>query len=244
MHEILNTLDRSGVPPGIVTTTSLFVAHILKRDYPEIEVRASVNMRLDSTGALEYLGNLFDSFYLRRDLQRDLTAVRMFSEWSRKHGKKMCMLANSGCLRNCPAQTFHDNIVAHLAEIRNGKEPPLFQPCLCRKLFGDPSRLVEFLKASWIRPEDLREYDPYVSVVTLATREHSNPRLVIHAYAEQKFSGNLLDLTEPCFSPVVAPLQLKNERFPPGWKNIAGTCAANCTHCGKCDAVLKQILVP
>ncbi|MBO4511346.1 MAG: hypothetical protein J5746_01145, partial [Victivallales bacterium] len=76
-HEIvvmLKHFEEAGLLPDIVTTTSPFVASVIKKAYPDMELRASVNMRIDSTLAMEYLSDLFDSFYIRRDLQRDLSA--------------------------------------------------------------------------------------------------------------------------------------------------------------------------
>ena len=35
-------------------------------------------------------------------------------------GKELYMLANSGCLNNCSAHVFHDNLVAHEAQIAGG----------------------------------------------------------------------------------------------------------------------------
>lgn len=240
---LLDYLGSRDLLPDIVTTASPFVAEIVRRHFPAVERRASVNMRLDSTLALSYLGGLFDSFYLRRDLQRDLSAVKLFHAWCLKQGKSLCLLANSGCLRNCPGQTFHDNLVAHdegVASIANVAD---FQPHLCRGLYSDKNNLIEFLRGSWIRPEDIERYKPYVSVVKLATRRHSHPRMVIGAYAAGKFFGNLADLTEPSFSREFAPCIIDNRLFPENWHAIAGACAANCTHCGRCSDVLGQVLV-
>ena len=121
INNMLEWFEHEGLLPEVVTTTSPFAAHIIKNRYREIEIRASVNMRIDSLTALEYLADKFDSFYLRRDLQRDLETVKLFSEWSKTYGKKLCLLANSGCLRNCPYQTFHDNLVAHDSQLRKQK---------------------------------------------------------------------------------------------------------------------------
>lgn len=245
-NELLSVLDHlggNGLLPEIITTASPFIAALVKREFPAIEVRASVNMRLDSTLAMDYLADVFDAFHIRRDLQRDLATVAQFHDWCRANGKTLCMLANSGCLRNCPHQTFHDNLVAHDAEIDEVKNVAGFQPHLCWKLFGRRERLVEFLRGSWIRPEDLHRYAPYFSVVKLATRQHSHPRMVIGAYAAGRFRGNLLDLMEPCFSPIFAPQAIDNARFPDDWFDIAGACATHCNHCGRCEAVLDQVLV-
>lgn len=114
--DIITRLRSWEVNPEIVTTASPFIARTLKGAFPEIEVRASVNMRLTTLQAFRYLAPLFDSYYLGRDVQRNLETVRAFSGWCHDNGKKLCILANSGCLRNCPWQTYHDNLIAHSDE--------------------------------------------------------------------------------------------------------------------------------
>ena len=229
-----------GLKPHVVTTTSPFVAAVVRTDFPDIELRASVNMRLDSTLALEYLADTFDSFYIRRDLQRDLPTLRRFGEWCRIHGKKLGLLANSGCLRNCPYQTFHDNLVAHDAEVRKCENVGDFLPHLCWKRFETRENWSDFLRASWIRPEDLHLYAPYVDVIKLATRRHAAPRPVVAAYTAGEYDGNVLNLTEPCFSSVAAPWILDNQLLAAA--DLPGLCATNCRHCGRCEAVLARAL--
>lgn len=235
---LLERLSDNGVLPEIITTTSPFAAAAIRKLAPAMEIRASVNMRLDSITALEYLLEKFDSFYLRRDLQRDLNIVAQFSEWSKKHNKKLCLLANSGCLRNCPYQTFHDNLVAHDSDVREIRNHAGFMPHLCWERYKDGSNLADFLRSSWIRPEDVHKYEPYCSTVKLATRQHSNPRSVIAAYCAERFDGNVLDLTEPCYAQAFAPKILDN-RLLDGVE-LPGSCAQNCTHCGRCQKILEQ----
>ena len=237
---IVSALAGRGVPPEIVTTTSPFAAAMVKKHFPRIELRASVNLRLDSTLALEFLADKFDSFYLRRDLQRDLPTLRRFSDWCRAHGKKLGLLANSGCLRNCPYQTFHDNLVAHDAEVRERENVRDFLPHLCWERFRKREHLSDFLRGSWLRPEEIAAYSPYVDFVKLATRQHASPRLVIAAYAAGRFDGNVFDLTEPCFSAAAAPFILDNTRLAVG--DLPGACASECRHCGKCEGVLEKAL--
>ena len=233
---ILKYLDKNALLPEIVTTTSSFAAAMIKRTFPEIEIRASVNMRLDSTTAMEYLFDKFDSFYIRRDLQRDLPTVEKFSKFCRNSGKKLCMLANSGCLRNCPSQTFHDNLVAHDAEIRIARNVRDFLPHLCWERYKKRENRSDFLKSSWIRPEDVSKYKPFIDVMKLATRQHVSPRMIIGAYIAGRFEGNMYDLTEPCFSQYFAPEILDNRALD--GVELPGKCASNCTHCGKCEELL------
>ena len=240
---IAGTLDRlggAGLLPEIVTTTSPFAAHVVKKHFPGVELRASVNMRLDSTLAMEYLADAFDSFYLRRDRQRDLETVRRTSSWCRAHGKKLGILANSGCLRNCPYQTFHDNLVAHDAGVRQNANAPDFLPHLCWKRLRQRENRSDFLRASWIRPEDVQLYAPYVDFVKLATRRHASVRMVVSAYASGHFDGNVFNLTEPCFAGAFAPYVLDNRELT--FDDLPKKCADDCRHCGKCEQVLERAL--
>ena len=241
---IASTLDKlggAGLLPEIVTTTSPFAARTVKKLFPGIELRASVNMRLDSTLAMEYLADDFDSFYIRRDRQRDLETLRHVSAWCRANGKKLGLLANSGCLRNCPYQTFHDNLVAHDAEVRKQANSPDFLPHLCWKRLQKRENWSDFLRASWIRPEDIGRYAPFVDVVKLATRRHASVRMVISAYTSGSFDGNVFNLTEPCFAGLVSPYVLDNGRLTSD--DLPGRCADSCRHCGKCERVLEKAIV-
>ncbi len=238
---LLERLESLGLRPQTVTAASPFAAATVRKYAPDIELRASVNMRIDSLSAMEYLSDKFDSFHIRRDLQRDLPTVKKFYDWCAAHGKRLCMLINSGCLNRCPYQTFHDNLVAHDERVRELRNAADFMPHLCWERYRDRRNWADFLRGSWIRPEDLHQYEPYFAVVKLATRQHSHPRMVLGAYAAGHFDGNLADLTEPCFSEAFAPEILDNRRLD--GVELPGACAADCTHCGRCEAILERALI-
>ena len=239
---IVEKLDSWGCRPEVCTTASPFVARTLKASAPDIEVRASVNMRLTTFQAFRYLAPLFDSYYIGRDIQRNLETVRRFSDWCHANGKKLCMLANSGCLRNCPWQTYHDNLVAHSDGAMRAGNVKGWSPHLCWTLYRDPANFAEILKATWIRPEDIGRYDGLVDVVKLATRQHANPDMVISAYERGSFEGNLLDLFEPGFSPAFFPDFIDNTAFPSDWFDRTSSCPRECARCGCCEDVLKQVM--
>jgi hypothetical protein len=243
-YKNLKEMSSLGIMPEIVTTTSPYIAKITKNIDTSVDRRASVNMRLNSTLAMEYVSAEFDSYYVCRDVQRDLPTLKVFAEWGKKNGKKICMLANSGCLRYCPWQTFHETLLSHnfkhiLPEIMKLKMPST----LCSGIVAD-KRFEEILRGSWIRPEDLHRYEPYVSVIKLSTREADRPDLILKAYTSGSFDGDLLRILDPGFSFFVAPKVFDNKSFPKEWSDgkIAGKCANDCTHCGKCTEVLNLIL--
>ena len=244
-NEVASTIeylqDTVGAVP-IVTTTSLAVARTVKRHFAEVEVRASVNMRLGTWQAMEHVAGLFDSYHVQRDYNRDLARIGRLKRWADANDKRLVMLANSGCLRFCPGQTFHDNMVAHDAAIDETKNIEGWTPHVCWNRFRDPANWPAILQATWVRPEDLHHYDDLFPVVKLATRQHSHPRMVVHAYANRRHRGNLLDLFEPCYSPALAPCFIDNSLFPDDWFERSAGCAYDCEACDYCRDTLKRVL--
>lgn len=227
----------------IVTTTSLAVARTVKHYFEGVEVRASVNMRIGTVQGMSHVAGLFDSYYVQRDRQRDLKHLRRLKSWADSNGKGLCLLANSGCLPFCPGQTFHDNMVAHESEIDERVNIPEWTPHVCWNLYRDRKNWPTILQSTWIRPEDIDRYEGLVSVMKLATRMHVNPRMVIHAYATRRYSGNLLDLFEPGFGPAFAPYVLDSSQMPDDWFEQTSTCGGHCETCAYCATVLERLLV-
>lgn len=226
----------------IVTTTSPAIAHTIKKHFPEIEVRASVNMRIGTIKGMEYLSDLFDSFHVMREYNRDLPHLRMLRDWADKAGKKLILLANSGCFTHCSGQSFHDNLVAHEAEICEVSNLPDFTPYVCWRALKNRENWHMLLENTWIRPEDLHHYDELFDTVKLATRMHNLPGMVIDAYTRRSYYGNTLDLFEPGFGRALAPYIIDNKAFPEDWFLRTSQCGKNCDSCGYCKKVLDQVL--
>jgi hypothetical protein len=200
-----------------VTTASPFLAQSLAKSHPWLARRASVNMRVGTVEALDYLGELFDEVCVQKERNRDPASLRLLRDAATASGKKLWLLANSGCLNWCPNQSFHDNLVAHELGLDVAARGD-FDPALCRAYLrrgADPAALIE--RSNWIRPEEVVGYGTIADGIKLATRMHARPDLIIAAYARRSFSGNVLDLLEPGFSALFHPTILRNEAFPEGW---------------------------
>lgn len=141
-----------------VTTTSPLIAKFIKQNFPEIDVRASVNMGIGSILGMEYVADVFDSFYVKRELNRDFNALKELRNWCDENGKQMYLLANSGCLNDCSAHTFHDNLVAHeegASRMDNGYQ---FTGVCKAYLAQEKNRGVLLSGTNYIRPEDTELY--------------------------------------------------------------------------------------
>lgn len=229
------------------TTTSPFVADVIRSHFKgEIEVMASVNMRIGTIQAMEQLGGDFDGFYMAKECNRDLRKIEALKKWCGENEKKLCILANSGCMPYCGYQTFHDNLVAHqkvdsvMDDLWEGLPSP------CHKYFRSMKRedaLAYFLQGTWIRPEDVKYYEPYFSEMKLATRMHQRMRMVVGAYARGSYRSNLLDLTEPSFSCDIRGVVLDNTRVPEDFFEHILNCSRDCEKCGFCRKIAEKASV-
>ena len=198
-----------------ITTTSPLIAKFIKNKFEELEVRASVNMEIGTVMGMDYLAEYFDSYYMKRELNRDFGAIETLNRWCRANGKKMYLLANSGCLNHCSAHVFHDNLVAHEAEIAKMDNAYEFHG-MCKEYLKKEEHYQALIdNTNFIRPEDMHRYEPYFEAAKLATRVHKNPSMVLRSYCRERYSGNILELLEPAHNiyPYVIengqPLQLK-----------------------------------
>jgi len=183
-----------------VTTTSPLIAKFMKNNFEGVEVRASVNMEIGTVQGMDYLKQYFDGYYMKRELNRDLEQIKKLHAWCASNGKKLHMLANSGCLNHCSAHNFHDNLVAHEAEIAKRDNAYQFGG-ICHEYLKDPAHhraLIE--NTNFIRPEDIPKYEPYFETVKLATRISKTPEMILRSYIRGKYSGDILRLLEPAHS--------------------------------------------
>lgn len=210
-----NTIDYVKNKFGLssITTTSPLIAKFVKNNFPEIDVRASVNMCIGTVEGMEYVKDVFDSFYLKRELNRDLGTIKHLKKWCRENGKELYGLANSGCLNHCSAHTFHDNLVSHEAEISKMDNGYNFEG-VCRKFLSQESNhSALYTNTNFIRPEDTYLYEDLFPALKLATRVNQNPIRVMKAYINKKFSGSVLDLLEPNHTGVIYPYLLENSKI-------------------------------
>ena len=209
-HKVGTTIDYVAEHYGLqsVTTTSPLIAKFVHENFKGIEVRASVNMEIGTIQGMEYVADYFDSYYMKRELNRDFNAIKMLHQWCRGNGKQMFLLANSGCLNYCSAHNFHDNLVAHESEIAKMDNAYAFQG-VCREFLRNENHYQALINnTNFIRPEDMHLYETYFTAAKLATRVHKNPSMVVNSYVRERYSGNILELLEPAHS--IYPYVLEN----------------------------------
>lgn len=194
-----------------VTTTSPLIAEFIHNNFSGIDVRASVNMGIGTVEGMEYVSHCFDSYYLKRECNRDFSTIRKLKAWCDDNGKKLYALANSGCLNNCSAHTFHDNLVSHEQEISVMDNAFAFTG-ICGEYLRKKENLHALLDYSgYIRPEDVHLFEGLFPAMKLATRVSANPIRILEAYIDRKrHIGSTLDLLEPNHTRTIFPYFLEN----------------------------------
>ena len=168
-------------------------------------------MGVGTIEAMEYISEFFDSFYLKRENNRNFKVIREMKKWCDKNGKKLHMLGNSGCLNNCSAHTFHDNLVSHeneISQMDNGFE----FVGVCYDYLKKRENLNKYFDVTgFVRPEDIYFYEGLIDSVKLATRVNANPVRILSSYIDLKASsGNIMDLLEPNHSNAIYPYIVEN----------------------------------
>ncbi len=222
-----------------VTTTSPLIAKFIRQNFADLETRASVNMEIGTVQGMDYLSDVFDGYYMKRELNRNRKEIRKLHAWCQSNGKKLYGLANSGCLNYCSAHVFHDNLVAHENEIREMDNAYDFRGA-CHDYLKKEEKRIHFLRdTNFIRPEDVALYEPYFDALKLATRVNRNPAAVVEAYLTHHYRGNLPDLMEPDHAEAFYPDVIENTHLPADFGSHVLDCDHNCEACSYCEEALS-----
>ena len=191
LMRFLEKLQRWGIRRLTVSTP--FLLEAIKARFPDFFIKVGIFAQIDTAARARFWEDLgadgltLESFSINRDFRR-LAAIRQ----SVRCGLQL--IANHVCLLNCPLQTYHQNGFAHASD----ETSTLFiDYCFlrCSRLrLTDPS---QFIKAAWIRPEDLAVYEA-MGYTTFKLLERGIPSAEllrrVKAYSERRFSGNLAEL--------------------------------------------------
>jgi collagenase-like PrtC family protease len=179
-----------------LTVSTPFILELIKSRFPELRVKVGIYAQVDTPRRARFWEELgadaitLESFSINRNFQR-LAAIRKAVRCD------LQLIANHPCMPNCAMQPYHQNGFAHASDGSGGLFIDYCFLRCSRKRFEDPSL---FIKAAWIRPEDLRFYEA-LGYTTFKLIERNIPSEELlkraKAYSERKFEGNLAEILLP-----------------------------------------------
>jgi len=194
IHKLLDWLGDLKV--DVVTVSIPYLLQLIKRQYPQFKVCISIMSQVNTPQRAKYwqdLGADIITLY-SIDVTRDFPILRAIRK---RVNCELQLIANNGCLLNCPFTQYHGVIVSHASQSTHKKQGFEFYYCMlnCRLFrLTDP---VNFLRSDWIRPEDTRYYEEVgINRIKLTERVSTTELIsqVVKAYTEGRYDGNLADI--------------------------------------------------
>lgn len=251
LKELITALEFWVAQAGVngIILSDMYLLTTLSRESPtlarELEAIPSVNCMIDNADkALSFLGLMETTSFkmpqlliLDRSLNRNLKDLDHTSRALKTYHPtiKLALLANEGCLYQCPFKLAHDS---QASLINTG----LIQEnmyAISRERGCIPYFLTHpqaILKSPFIRPEDQDFYAQYAHIIKIGGRTMGPHFLLqaVSAYLQKSFDGNLLTLLD-AVDWMVDYFDLPNARLPKNFIQAVTSCSKVCSACDYCS---------
>lgn len=177
-----------------VTISVPLLVEVVKKQFPGLKVKISSYQKIRSVSMARRFEDLgADALVLSEHIHRDFRLLEAIRKSVRC---KLVLIANVGCIYDCPNIFTHANSNAHSGA--KGEPATIFTEsyqtyCTMKRL----ESTAELIKMRWIRPEDVSCYEDLgIDMLKIIDRHSSTEALAerVRAYHERSFDGNLLDL--------------------------------------------------
>ena len=179
----------------MVTVTLPFLLEMIRKEFPQLKVCVSSFARVQNVHFARYWEEMgADRIILSEAIGRDFQMLRLIRE---SVDCELELIANHCCLFQCPLDLHHRNMVSHGSQEDHpcGGFAPDYCKLACQRL--KIFRPAELIKARWIRPEDVPDYEAIgIDCLKLVERFRGTESLIqiVNAYEKKSYPGNLVEL--------------------------------------------------
>lgn len=187
-----------------VTVCSPYILNLIKKQFPRMKVTIGLYAFINSLQeAKNWIDMQADELTLMQTYTRDFNSLRLMLREFKKYDVNLRILANNGCLHECPFAVNHGAAAAHSSGSNEISANRYFDYSLINCYQRKISQPANVIASDWIRPEDLKYYEELCEetgndrlVIKLVERTKSTHFLcnAVSAYINEKYEGNLLDL--------------------------------------------------
>lgn len=192
LRKLLDWLSDIGVDS--LTLGSIYLLRMVKRCYPHFNVRLSAHRFTDNARKAKFWEdngadcivvsevNIYREFKVLESIRRSVSC-------------DLQLIVNNSCRQDCAIADPHATSLNHASQSGARGMPLDYCSVVCLDFrLREP---VNYLRANWIRPEDLHFYEE-MGFDNFKIVERNTPTQVLvtrtKAYAERSYDGNLLDL--------------------------------------------------
>lgn len=195
IYRLLEWIDGIGVDS--VTVANVFFLRLIKKRHPRLQVRVSAHRYTDSPRKVRFWVDsgadciVVSEVNIHREL-RVLEAMKVAAQ-----GVSLQLIVNNWCRQDCAIAGVHGVNLSTASQKKARGFPLDYCSLVCNQLRLDEP--VNYLRANWIRPEDLPIYEA-LGYDNFKIVERNTPTPILlertKAYAERRYEGNLLDLVQ------------------------------------------------
>lgn len=241
IKEFLKTICDLGIDSMTVSLPSLI--EIIKSLNPELKVKASAISSINTPNKARAYKNLgADRIVVEEAVNRDF---RTLKDIINSFGEKVEVITNVVCYKNCIYRQFHYNSYI-FDSIEYGSSYKYYITRCSQRMLNNPSI---FLKNSWIRPEDIKEYEKaginYFKIQGRDVIKTADPARAVEYYFKESFEGNLWELImlfDKNFIPSVYIDNKKLDDFIRPFAEKENFCRNMCDKCGYCDSFVEKAM--
>jgi len=194
--EMVEWLDAMGVDS--ITVSSLFFLKIIKKRFPRIKVRISSHSFTDTPRKIRFWADAGADYIVISEvgIYREFKVLEAMRR-AAGDAVELQLIVNNWCRQDCAIAGIHAAAL-NAASQKNSRGFPLdYCFIYCNFLrFTEP---VNFVRANWIRPEDLHYYED-IGYENFKIVERNTPTKIlverVKSYYHRRHDGNLLDLLQ------------------------------------------------
>jgi collagenase-like PrtC family protease len=195
MEAMLDWLDGTGIDS--ITVANVYFLRLIKRRHPRISVRVSSHRFTDTPRKVRFwVDNGADVIVVSEvGVHREFQTLIAMKEAAQ--GIDLQLIVNNWCRQDCAIAGNHAVALSAASQAKSRGFPLDYCSILCNQIrLREP---VNYLRANWIRPEDLHYYEK-LGYETFKIVERNTPTQIllerVKAYSERRYDGNLLDLVQ------------------------------------------------
>jgi collagenase-like PrtC family protease len=194
LRKLLDWLVEVGVDS--ITVSNLFFLRAIKKNYPNFRVRISAHRETDNARKVRFWeDNGADCVVISETtIHREMKILRAMRE---AVSIDLSLIVNNWCRQDCAIASNHAVLLSNASRNKSKNFPLDYCSIYCNAYrLEEP---VNYIRANWIRPEDLHYYTE-MGYTNFKIVERNTPTdllaMRVRAYAQQRYDGNLLDLVQ------------------------------------------------
>lgn len=238
----IKSLNRKYPNSFAITLADPYQIGLFKKEFPDLEIEASVIMNLDSFSRIEKaLKWGITTVNLPLRLNRDIKKLKKISQLKKNYPRfKMKLMVNHNCYYDCLFTAYH-YFFAETESLFNLKsDTDIKFNSECAYFSKEKLDRKELIKKPFIRPEDIHYFtENKAGDIFKILWRHSDSdtlRKTVLAYLGGRFTGNLFELIEP--HQKFRNLYCDNQKFPEGFIQKVTNCdKTSCFKCSYCKNI-------